>query len=76
MREIITTHEDLERALAMRGGARAGAGAPKKEIKQEIKILLKITPEEKIYLDEEAKKQGWSRNKLIRRLIEIGKENL
>lgn len=54
----------------MRGGAREGAGAPKKENKRESGVLLKFTREELIVIDISAEVLGMKRTEFIRYCIE------
>lgn len=54
----------------MRGGARAGAGAPKKAEKRESGVLIKFTREELIVLDISAEVAGMKRTEFIRYCID------
>lgn len=54
----------------MRGGARAGAGAPRKEKTREKGILIKFTEEELIVLDISAEVAGMKRTQFIRYCID------
>lgn len=54
----------------MRGGARAGAGAPKKAVKRDQMINVKLTKEELITLDITAEFVGMKRSEFIRYCID------
>ncbi len=54
----------------MRGGARAGAGAPKKKDKRESGVLIKFTRNELIILDIHAELKEMKRTEFIRFCID------